>query len=100
MSFKDNYDFELLVNEAENIVFEELGNQLEEDKEGNICKCQDCVLDMAALALNNVKPAYRSSFTGVIYALSLKDGEYKDIVTKSVKNAIDKIKKNPSHEAS
>jgi competence protein ComFB len=98
MTFKENYDFELLVNEAENIVIEELGAQLAEDKEGKICKCQDCILDMAALALNNVKPAYRSSFTGVIYALGLKDGDFKEQVTSSVKKAIDKIKKNPSHD--
>ena len=98
MSFKDNYDFELLVNEAESIVIEELGRELANDRDNQICKCQDCVLDMAAFALNKVKPAYRSSFTGVIYALGLKDGEFMDQVTKSVKSAIEKIKKNPSHD--
>ncbi|OHD12450.1 MAG: competence protein ComFB [Spirochaetes bacterium GWD1_27_9] len=98
MAFRDNYDFELLVNEAERIIIEELEKQLSEDTENKICKCQDCVLDMAALALNNVKSSYRSSFTGVIYAQQLYDGKYKEEVTKSVKRAIEKVKKNPSHE--
>jgi competence protein ComFB len=98
MPFKDNYEFELLTNEAENLVFEELGVQLAEDKEGKICKCQDCILDMAAFALNNLKPQYRSSLTGVVYAQRLYDGEYKEQVKTSVKKAIEKIKKNLSHD--
>jgi competence protein ComFB len=98
MTFKDNYDLELLVNEAEHLVFDELEKQLESDKNDKICKCQECILDMAAFALNNVKPAYRSSFTGVIYAQRLKDGEYKKQLTLAVKKAIEKIRKNPAHE--
>ena len=34
----------------------------------DICTCQDCVLDMAAYALNNVKPTYRVSLMGSVYA--------------------------------
>lgn len=97
MKFKDMYDFDLLVNEAEKLIIEEMEEQLNEDQENLICKCQDCVLDMAALALNNIKPSYRSSFTGVIYAQRLYDGKYKEEVKQAVKNAIEKVKKNPSH---
>jgi competence protein ComFB len=98
MAFKELYDFDLLVNEAESLVFEELGKQLNDDKNSAICKCQDCVLDMASLALNNIKPAYRSSFTGVVYAQRLHDGDFREQVAISVKKSIDKVKKNPSHE--
>ena len=97
MSFKEKYDFELLVNEMENAVFEELEKQLSEDKENKICKCQDCILDMAAFALNNLKPAYRSSLTGRIYSQRLYDGQEKLEIEKIVKIAIEKISKNPSH---
>ena len=96
MAFKDNYDFDLLINEAEHLVIEELGKQLSETED--ICKCQDCVLDMAALAMNNIKPAYRSSFTGVIYAQRLINGDYITKVSENVKTAIDKVSKNPSHD--
>lgn len=97
MSFKDKYDFDLLVNEMENAVIEELEKQLLEDIENKICKCQDCILDMIAFALNNLKPAYRVSLTGRIYSQILYDGEKKLEIEKVVKLAIEKISKHPSH---
>jgi len=100
MSFKENYNLEFLINEAEHLVFDQLEIELDKEKNNKICKCQDCILDIASYALNNVKPAYRSSFTGVIYAQRLHDGEYKKQIDSAVKKAIDKIKKNPSHETS
>ena len=87
----------LLVNEAKKLVIAEMESQFEDDTENKICRCQDCILDMAALALNNIKPSYRSSFTGVIYAQQLQDGRYMEQVKSAVKNAIEKVKKNPSH---
>ncbi len=92
------YDFDLLVNEAEKLVIREMEELLNDDKEQKICKCQDCVLDMAALALNNIKPTYRSSFTGVVYAQQLQDGKYMEELKNAVKKAIEKVKKNPSHK--
>ena len=98
MKFKDNYDFDLLINEAENVAIEELERQLSLDTENAICKCQECILDIVAFALNKLKPGYRSSFKGVIYAQSLYDGEYKSEVEKAIQEAIDVVKKYPSHE--
>ncbi|HOJ64251.1 MAG TPA: late competence development ComFB family protein [Spirochaetota bacterium] len=100
MPFKDKYEFELLINEMENAVFEELERQLSEDKENKICKCQDCILDMATFALNNLKPAYRSSLTGRLYSQRLYNGEEKKEIERVVKMAIEKISKNPSHQIS
>lgn len=97
MAFKDNYDFELLVNEAENLVIEELEKQLKEISDEDICKCEECVIDMAALALNRLTPKYRASFTGKIYAQQYYEGEYKKQVEDSVRYAIEKISSNPSH---
>ena len=99
MGFRDRYEFDLLVNETEKAVFDELEKQLELDTENKICKCQDCILDMAAYALNHLKPAYRSSFTGVIYAQRLYNGEEKLEIEKVVKMSIEKISKNPSHDS-
>ena len=98
MALKDDYEFELLVNEAKNLVIDELEKQLEQEEYNNICKCQECILDMATYALNKIKPKYRSSFTGLVYAQELHLGEYKDEVATTVKNAIQKISKNPSHD--
>ena len=97
MSLKDAYDFEFLVNEAERLVLDELERQLEEDTDGKICKCQECVLDMAAFALNNVRPAYRASLMGKLYAYNVEDSEYGDEIRSAVSLAIEKVRKNPMH---
>jgi competence protein ComFB len=97
MAFIDNYNFELLKNEAENLVFKELGRQLESYR-GEICTCNDCVVDMAAVALNLIKPLYRFSILGTLYTSQAMDTEYGDSVRNAVQTAIEKVRKNPSHE--
>lgn len=98
MSIKDNYNFAPLVNEAENLIIEELGRQLELEENEDMCKCQDCILDIVALALNNVKPAYRSTFTGVIYAQQLHTEENIKLYADEVRKAIEKVRAHPSHD--
>ncbi|MBN2545804.1 MAG: late competence development ComFB family protein [Spirochaetes bacterium] len=97
MTFKDKYNFDILVNEAENLVIDELEKQLEEENNKDICKCEDCILDMAAFALNHLVPKYMASYTGRIYALQYQEGQYKKEVTENVKKAIKKISSNPAH---
>ncbi|RKX77321.1 MAG: competence protein ComFB [Spirochaetes bacterium] len=98
MSLKDQYNFEFLTNEAERLVLDELKRRFDEDKEEKICKCEDCVLDMAAYALNHVRPAYRASLLGTLYAHALEGSEYQADVKKAVDQAIEIVSKNPSHE--
>ncbi len=98
MGIRENYNFELLVNEAERMVLEELERQLSLDENREICKCEECVLDMAALALNNLKPMYRVSLMGTLYAHSLQNTEYGDMVHRAVSDAVGKVAKNPSHD--
>ena len=97
MGFKEDYELEYLENEAENLVFSELERQLNEEWADEVCKCQDCVLDMAALALNAVRPFYRVSLLGKVYAGSLIDTDYGEEVKKAVNDAIVKISVNPAH---
>jgi competence protein ComFB len=98
MAFIDNYDLENLANEAEHMVQEELGRQLE-SYEGEICLCNDCVVDMAAMALNSVKPLYRYSLLGTLWASSaMTDEAYASSVKEAVSNAIEKVRENPSHD--
>jgi competence protein ComFB len=96
MDFADKYDFSLLKNEMEDIVIEELGLQLENHPD--ICVCQDCVLDMAALALNKTKPVYQVSLLGSMYAQSLHEGDFRSGLAKIVAEAIQKVSENPSHD--
>ncbi len=96
MPLKDHYDFESLVNESERLVLAELEAQLSAEK--TVCTCQDCVLDMAAFALNNVKPAYRVSLMGSVYAKAAGESAQAQEIRRSVREAIQKVKANPSHD--
>ena len=98
MAFSDKYDFEHLKNEAENLVIQELGRQLDSYTKP-FCHCNDCVLDMAAIALNTVKPLYRVSLLGTLYtATAMDEKAYATSIRDSVFKAIERVRKNPSHE--
>jgi competence protein ComFB len=96
MGLRDRYDFENLVNEAETFVLQELEAQLSESPEA--CTCQDCVLDMAAYALNHVKPYYRVSLMGSLYAKTANQPDYSLKVRRTVQDAIRKVQANRSHD--
>ena len=94
MGFQERYDFSLLVNEKERYVVDELEAQLKVRTE--VCRCQECVLDMVALALNHTKPVYRVTLLGAIYAQA-DDEEVRQEIHGAVEGAIQKIHANPSH---
>ncbi|MDR1127025.1 MAG: late competence development ComFB family protein [Treponema sp.] len=99
MAFIDNYDLENFKNEAEYLVFEELKRQFESYHD-TICICNECVVDMAAIALNLVKPFYRHSILGTLYAAQImeEDEEYAKSIQEAVKTAITKVSLNPAHD--
>jgi len=98
MSFAYTYHFELLKNEAEELVFKELKTQLDAQAP-EMCRCEDCVMDMAAMALNTVKPMYRYSLLGKLYAAHVVNEQaYADSVQQAVANAVAKVSANPSHQ--
>ncbi|MCL2276379.1 MAG: late competence development ComFB family protein [Treponema sp.] len=98
MAFTDEYDFDLLKNEAETLVIKEVELQLKKEPE-TTCRCNECVVDMAAIALNSVKPLYRFSLLGTLYASqAMSEQAYADNVNSAVSQAIKKVKRNPAHD--
>jgi competence protein ComFB len=96
VAITDRYEFDSLVNDAERMVLQELESQLATAID--VCTCQDCVLDMAAFSLNNVKPAYRVSLMGSVYAGTAGNAQHAQSITRAVREAIAKVKANPSHD--
>jgi len=94
MDLNKSYSFDYLKNEAEELVKAALGNEMEHDSE--ICDCQDCILDIVGLALNNIRSLYKTSLKGTLYT-TVPDEKYLESLNRSVKLAIKKIKANPSH---
>ena len=100
MAFKEDYDFDLLHNEMLDLVVKELEYQLDRDEYSEVCRCQECILDMTAFSLNHLRPAYRSSlsYRGIIYKQKLHTHQYEQSVRKIVREAIERIWENPSHD--
>jgi len=98
MSFLEEYDFDLLKNEAETLVIHEIEQQLKTGYE-DMCRCNECIVDIAAIALNTVKPLYRFSLLGTLYASqAMTEQNYADSIKQAVTQAIRKVKKNPAHD--
>ena len=98
MAFRDEYGFDMLKNEAEDLVLNELEHQLVAFGP-EVCRCNDCVVDMAAMALNAVKPMYFFSLLGTLYAAqAMNEQAYADGVQQAVAQAIAKVSTNPSHD--
>ncbi len=96
MAIRDRYNLEDLKNEVEEFVFNELEIQLDKIDDEEICKCHDCVLDMICLALNQLKPRYRVSLMGTLYA-KLESDELELKIKNTVSDVIRKVNQNPAH---
>ncbi len=97
MDLEKNYDLSLIINDTERMVLEELGKRMEHAVSEGLCDCQDCVVDIATIALNSLKPRYHASLMGTMYAHAAESGEYAENVRKAVEFAVEKVKANPSH---
>jgi len=82
-----------LINATEITLFEQL-NKIYSQRE--ICKCERCRLDIAAIALNNLPPNYVVSTEGeVIKTISQ---QLKIDVQKELEEAIAKVSSHPHHK--
>jgi len=98
MVFTDQYNFDLLKNEAEVLVIREIEQQLKTAPE-DMCRCNECIVDIAAVALNQVKPLYRFSLLGALYtSQAMTEQSYAESVRMAVLQAIKKVRKNPAHD--
>ncbi|HEY8889952.1 MAG TPA: late competence development ComFB family protein [Clostridium sp.] len=65
----------------------------------NICKCEKCKLDIAALTLNSLSAKYTVSEQGEIYASALAEVNKQQAidVTTAITKAIAIVSANPKH---
>lgn len=94
MELREQYDFSILVNEAEKMVIDEMERQLALPENRDVCRLSECVLDIAALALNQMQPLYRANLLGRLYADAI-DREHADEVHAAVQRAIEKVRRDP-----
>jgi competence protein ComFB len=97
MALDATYDLTNLKNHTEELVFRVLEEELERISDEDVCKCEDCVLDMVCITLNKLQPRYRVSLMGSIYS-SAQDKELESEVKSVVLEAIEKISLNRAHD--
>lgn len=87
----------LYKNYSEEIVYKILLEVLQNYP--NVCKCDKCIADMMACALNHVKPKYVVNDQGKIYISALYEinKQEKISITAIVIYAVEKISANPMH---
>lgn len=86
-----------LYNYTESMVFRVIDDVLK--KNSNICGCKRCRFDIAAIALNNLKPRYVVSERGELFT-KVDEMEFQNIadIIKEVTHAIKLVKEKPRHE--
>jgi len=84
-------------NVMEKIVWETIDRVL--DGVPSVCRCDRCRDDIAAYALNHLKPRYATTYKGeaISKAASLEPQYYLDVIT-ALTQAIERVGRNPRHE--
>lgn len=83
-------------NYMEEIVFNLMKEVLEDI---NVCTCEKCIMDIAAIALNDLPPKYIVSEKGELYSKinALRQQFEVDVIAAITKAAV-LVKRNPRHE--
>ena len=90
----------MVINYTEEIVKNYLANILRDDPNySNVCKCEQCIDDIMAMALNNLKPYYITTKKGEIFAeySSLETQHQAEVISEVVK-AIEFVSSHKNHE--
>ena len=68
-------------------------------KDTNVCLCEQCVLDIAAMTLNQMPAKYFVSEKGELFSrLNSLEQQYEIDIDAAIINAAAHVKKNPKHE--
>ncbi len=86
----------MIINYVEQVVDRVLPDLLE--NYNDVCKCEICLEDMKAYALNNIKPLYFVREKGKLYSrINESLVQFNADVQSAVIQAIERIAANPKH---
>ena len=95
MKIADYYDLEILKSNSEQLVLDRIGKLL--DQRDDICKCEQCVLDLIAYVLNNVSPDYGTSLLGSFDPNQEREKGIKGQIEIALKDGLRKVTQHPNH---
>jgi len=85
-----------LKNHMEEVVFHQMKQVLEDI---NMCKCDKCQMDVAAIALNELPPKYVVTEKGILYSkIDALQQQFEIGVTAAIIRAALLVRKSPWHE--
>lgn len=93
----NEYDFQRLENMWMRLILDAIDELIEADE---MCSCPECVLDVAALALNLMPPKYWVSGNYNAFTppeLFLGDEKNRQRAKEAVRKSHEQVKKNPHH---
>lgn len=85
-----------LKNYMEEVVF----NYMKKVLDGmDVCTCEKCMLDIAAIALNDLPPKYIVTEKGELYSkINILMQQFEVDTVAAITKAADTVKRNPRHE--
>ncbi len=101
MKFKDLYNTDDLANMTEELVFDTIDRIIDEYPDA--CRDHDCMLDVAAIALNQMPARYRTTpfqsapigVFGLVEDIPLE--ELTEMAEAAVRKAIEQVMQRPKH---
>ncbi|AFA48655.1 late competence development ComFB family protein [Acetobacterium woodii] len=71
------------------------------EKYPDLCRCELCIEDVKAIALNKLKPAYFVTHEGLLFSkIEEMTTQYRADLTSELTRAIEIVTKNPRHPKS
>lgn len=65
----------------------------------DMCKCEHCIDDIMAIALNNLKPKYITSKTGEVFSeYAMQDYQFLNDIKGEVVKALERVRANCKHD--
>jgi competence protein ComFB len=97
MELREKYNLDNLRNRTAEMVFRKIGELL--DERGDICACENCVLDLAAYTLNHTTPLYATSLLDPLQPNTEKERKVHVEIDIALKSALKRVRMRPHHYA-
>jgi competence protein ComFB len=95
MPLADRYDMDIVKNRSAEMVQARVEELLAAG--GQLCPCQECVLDLVAYALNRVSPHYTTSLLGSLHSEPAFDRKLRVEIDVAIAAGLKRLRQHPHH---
>ena len=95
MALEDTYNLEKIRNNTKELVYERIEILLNE--RNDFCRCETCILDLAAFTLNRVTPRYTTSLLGELHPDRVLEKKIQVEIDLALRAGLKQLKVHPHH---